>query len=109
MSKSQEKDIESIKSRNDEDDVLLLEIACEKLLYESELLAKLIDEMKSEMTCTKAYDERMNLLSKYVRSKETYSEAEMKVLRTKLVSIQREMREGNTKKKILITVKKIFY
>ena len=87
MSKSHEKEIESIKSRNDEDDVLLLEIACEKLLYESELLSKLMDEMKSEMTCTRAYDEKMNLLSKYVRSKESYSEAEMKVLRSKLVSV----------------------
>ena len=84
---SHENDMESIKSRNDEDDVLIHEIACEKLLHESELLSNLMNEMKNKMTCTKAYDEKIGLLSKYVRSKETISEADMKVLRTKLVSM----------------------
>ena len=80
------KELENLKSRNDEDDVLLLEIACEKLLHESELLSTLMDDMKKKMPCSDEYETKLNLLHEYVSSKETYSDEQIKELRGKLVT-----------------------
>jgi hypothetical protein len=80
------KEIDTLKSRNDEDDVLLLEIACEKLLHESELLSTLMEDMKKKMPCSEEYETKLSLLHEYVSSKETYSDKQIKELREKLVS-----------------------
>ena len=97
--------IEKLEIRTDENDMLMLEITCEKLLNESKLLTALIANIKSGLPCLEEYEAKKELLVDYVNSDGGYEAEKLKKFSEKLVNLRFYcMLEKKSKNQALIVV-----